>query len=322
MARVPIAELVDPANRLRVRHPSGWIGPAFDVAEHAGLGLHRRRAVGAARAGRLGPAVGRPAPAAAVTVCAPTDRCTVSARLRRSGIGPYPERVPGSVVDLVLIVLIVVFAINGYRQGFVVGLLSFVGFFGGAADRPATGPLLAELLQRAVVPRSSSRSACVFGLALLGQALATWVGVRIRGGIRNRTGQTLDDVGGAVVSVVALLIVVWLVAAPLGSSSLPGLARAVRTSAILHGVDAVMPQQAQALSNELRYDRRHERLPGRLRRPDPDQRAPGPAARTRRWPARRWSRQPSGRWSRSRAARRRATGGSRAPGSCSRPTGC
>lgn len=26
---VPIAELVDPANRFRVRHPSGWLGPAF-----------------------------------------------------------------------------------------------------------------------------------------------------------------------------------------------------------------------------------------------------------------------------------------------------
>lgn len=29
VTRLPVAELVDPANRLRVRHPSGWIGPAF-----------------------------------------------------------------------------------------------------------------------------------------------------------------------------------------------------------------------------------------------------------------------------------------------------
>ena len=29
VARLPIAELVDPRNRVRVRHPSGWIGPAF-----------------------------------------------------------------------------------------------------------------------------------------------------------------------------------------------------------------------------------------------------------------------------------------------------
>lgn len=29
--RVPLSELVDPANRWRVRHPSGWVGPAFGV---------------------------------------------------------------------------------------------------------------------------------------------------------------------------------------------------------------------------------------------------------------------------------------------------
>jgi 8-oxo-dGTP pyrophosphatase MutT (NUDIX family) len=29
VVRLPIGELVDPANRIRVRHPSGWVGPAF-----------------------------------------------------------------------------------------------------------------------------------------------------------------------------------------------------------------------------------------------------------------------------------------------------
>jgi 8-oxo-dGTP pyrophosphatase MutT (NUDIX family) len=29
--RVPLRELVDPVNRLRVRHPSGYVGPAFQV---------------------------------------------------------------------------------------------------------------------------------------------------------------------------------------------------------------------------------------------------------------------------------------------------
>jgi 8-oxo-dGTP pyrophosphatase MutT (NUDIX family) len=31
--RLPVAELVDPDNRLRVRHPSGWVGPAFRVKD-------------------------------------------------------------------------------------------------------------------------------------------------------------------------------------------------------------------------------------------------------------------------------------------------
>lgn len=33
VARVPVAELVDPANRFMVRHPSGFVGPAFGVAD-------------------------------------------------------------------------------------------------------------------------------------------------------------------------------------------------------------------------------------------------------------------------------------------------
>lgn len=31
--RVPIADLADPTNRVRVRHPSGFIGPGFEVAD-------------------------------------------------------------------------------------------------------------------------------------------------------------------------------------------------------------------------------------------------------------------------------------------------
>ncbi|MGY1591031.1 NUDIX hydrolase [Geodermatophilus sp. SYSU D00708] len=32
VARVPLADLADPANRFRTRHPSGFVGPAFGVA--------------------------------------------------------------------------------------------------------------------------------------------------------------------------------------------------------------------------------------------------------------------------------------------------
>ena len=33
VARVPLADLVDPANRLQIMHPSGFPGPAFEVAD-------------------------------------------------------------------------------------------------------------------------------------------------------------------------------------------------------------------------------------------------------------------------------------------------
>jgi S1-C subfamily serine protease len=50
-----------------------------------------------------------------------------------------------------------------------------------------------------------------------------------------------------------VLLVAWLVAAPLGSSPIPGLSRSVRNSALLHGINAVMPSQAKALSDALRH---------------------------------------------------------------------
>ena len=157
----------------------------------------------------------------------------------------------GSLVDVVLLVLMVIFAVNGYRQGFFVGLLSFVGFFGGAAIGLQLGPWLAGF-SHSNLGRVFIALATVFGLAISGQATAGWIGSRIRSVIRSRTAQHLDDAGGAVVSVIALLVVAWLVAAPLGSAALPGLARSVRHSAILHGVNTVMPRQAQALSDGLR----------------------------------------------------------------------
>ena len=33
VARVPVSQLADPSNRGRVRHPSGYVGPAFEVAD-------------------------------------------------------------------------------------------------------------------------------------------------------------------------------------------------------------------------------------------------------------------------------------------------
>jgi S1-C subfamily serine protease len=161
----------------------------------------------------------------------------------------YAERVP--VVDGILILLMLVFAISGYRQGFVIGALSFGGFFSGALIGLQVGPLIARNFTDGVVRIVVSLIA-VFALAVLGQTLAGWLGTRLRRGITSRGGQRIDDLGGAVVSLVAVLLVAWLIAVPLGSSSVPWLNREVRSSALLGGIDQLMPAQAQALSGALR----------------------------------------------------------------------
>lgn len=156
-----------------------------------------------------------------------------------------------SVLDLVIILLMLLFAVSGYRQGFLVGILSFFGFFGGALIGLQLAPLVARHVRddgaRVVVAL-----AVVFGLAVLGQALAGWIGSHLRGSIQSRSGRRADDLGGAVVSVVAVALVAWLVAVPLGSAPMPWLAKSVRDSAVLGGIDQLMPEPVRALSEALR----------------------------------------------------------------------
>jgi S1-C subfamily serine protease len=159
--------------------------------------------------------------------------------------------VSGILVDLALIFLVAIFALNGYRQGFLVGLLSFVGFFSGAILGLQLGPILGRRFTEDPV-RLLVSLATIFALAATGQALAGYLGTRLRNALRNQAARRFDDLGGAFVSGIAVLLVVWLVAAPLASSSIPWLARSVRSSAILGGVDKVMPDAARGLSNSLR----------------------------------------------------------------------
>lgn len=154
-------------------------------------------------------------------------------------------------VDLILVALMLLFAVSGYRQGFLVGALSFVGFFGGALLGLQLAPLLAQHI-RGGGTRVLVSLVVVFGVAVLGQALAGWIGSHLRRTIRSRSGQRVDDVGGAVVSLIAVALVAWLVAVPLASSSMPWLAKSVRGSVVLGGIDDLMPSPARALSQALR----------------------------------------------------------------------
>ncbi|GGQ43602.1 MarP family serine protease [Couchioplanes azureus] len=155
------------------------------------------------------------------------------------------------MVDGLLILLMLVFAISGYRQGFVIGALSFGGFFSGVLIGLQIGPLIANQFADGTV-RLVVSLVTIFALAVLGQTLAGWLGTKVRRAIESRPLQRLDDAGGAVVSLVAVLLVAWLIAVPLGSTPFPEINRQVRSSAVLNGINKLMPDQAEALSAGLR----------------------------------------------------------------------
>lgn len=150
----------------------------------------------------------------------------------------------GSYLDLVLLAVMALFGLNGYLRGFVVGMLSFVGFTGGALLGLQLAPLLANRITD-VVWRLVIALAAVLVVALSGQALANILGSIVREKLKSRRIQVLDNVAGAVLSAVAVLVVGWMIAVPLGTAPLPGVSAQVRDSAIIPVVNRVIPAPAQ-----------------------------------------------------------------------------
>ena len=60
---------------------------------------------------------------------------------------------PGNALDVALAVVGVLFALSGYRQGFVVGVLSFGGFLGGGVLGARLAPQIAAWGPLSDLPR-------------------------------------------------------------------------------------------------------------------------------------------------------------------------
>lgn len=148
---------------------------------------------------------------------------------------------PGDVLDLILLLAALLFAVSGYRQGFVVGILSFVGFLGGGVLGAKAAPGLADFGLLADLPPLVVGLGVVFLAAIVGQLIATIVGAAVRSRLTWKPARTVDAFGGSLVSVVALLLVAWLVGTAVASSPFPTLAGQVRNSVVLQKVDGVVP---------------------------------------------------------------------------------
>ncbi|MET9697093.1 MarP family serine protease [Streptomyces sp. NPDC006529] len=153
-----------------------------------------------------------------------------------------------NVLDILLLVAAVWFAIVGYRQGFVVGILSVTGFLGGGLIAVSLLPLVWDQVtdDKAKVSTTMAVVAVVVVIvcASIGQAFTTHLGNRLRRYITWSPARVVDATGGALVNVMAMLLVAWLIGSALAGTSLPTLGKEVRGSKVLLGVSRVLPDQA------------------------------------------------------------------------------
>ncbi|MCW2759458.1 MAG: peptidase and chymotrypsin/Hap [Nocardioidaceae bacterium] len=149
-----------------------------------------------------------------------------------------------NLLDWLLVVLVLAYAVSGYWQGFVTGVFATVGLVLGGL----LGIWLAPKLLGHLDPTVGVSVLAVFVVlicASFGQAALQYVGGKVREAITWQPVRAIDAVGGAFLSVVAVLVVTWMLGVAISGSRIPGVGPLVRNSVVLGEVDHVMPTQAQ-----------------------------------------------------------------------------
>jgi S1-C subfamily serine protease len=142
-------------------------------------------------------------------------------------------------VDLVIVVILLLAALRGWRTGAIRQVL----WFGGLAVGLVVGVALAPVVARHLAPGSSALVS--LGIVLVATALCAalgqYAGVRVAAGARRIRLGPLDDALGVFVAVVAMALVVWFVGTLAAASRSATLDRGLRNSAILQRLSASLP---------------------------------------------------------------------------------
>jgi S1-C subfamily serine protease len=162
------------------------------------------------------------------------------------------DSVRGDLLDLALVVLAAAFAVSGYRQGFIVGSLSFIGFVGGAVLGAEFGPSISRAIVGGQTQQDVVAVVLLVCAAILGQFVASSIGAAVRQTVTSPSSTILDSIGGAAVSVLSMLLIAWAIGSVLTASSFPVVVGQVDNSVVLGTMDRIMPSQARTMFGDFR----------------------------------------------------------------------
>ena len=152
-----------------------------------------------------------------------------------------------NTVDWILIGALAIFALAGWRQGFVAGVLSFTGFLGGGIAALMWMPSLIKSFVSDETLSVIVLGISVLASAILGQILLSFVGRRLRGLLTWRPVKFVDSFAGSALNVLAFALVGWVIASVL--VFLPGnsIAGQVSQSQVLETLDGLVPNRARII---------------------------------------------------------------------------
>ncbi|HEX6918069.1 MAG TPA: MarP family serine protease [Phycicoccus sp.] len=152
-----------------------------------------------------------------------------------------------AVLDVVLVLLLVLYAWSGWRQGFVSAVLGLVGLLVGAFLALRFVPdLFADHLgvERGTVLGALFLVVVVLAAASLGQGLMLVLAGRLRDTVRAPAARVVDSALGMVAVLAASVLVIWVVAGAVRTSGPQPLRQAVARSTVVTTIDAIVPPAA------------------------------------------------------------------------------
>ncbi len=152
-----------------------------------------------------------------------------------------------NLIDIVVVVVVALAAIQGLRLGAIALVLSFGGFLGGLY----LGARLASITVRWVhsqPARTSVALITMLGVAAFCGLIGRIVGSMAFSRLHRGWFGSADSVLGVVVAVVASLLVAWLLASTLINTPLLGLNNAIDSSRIIRSLDSVLPAPPSVFS--------------------------------------------------------------------------
>ncbi len=157
-----------------------------------------------------------------------------------------------SVLDLLLVIALVIAGVAGSRRGAVHQLSTYAGLGLGLVGGSLLAPRVAELASTTAGQAQLAVATLLVGGAI-GDAVGWLVGARIRRRVRDQRVRRVDTVAGSVVSVGAVLLVVWFLALNLVTGPIAEVSRQIQRSAIVRGLASTLPEPPSLIGEARRF---------------------------------------------------------------------
>jgi S1-C subfamily serine protease len=152
-----------------------------------------------------------------------------------------------NLMDVLILALIALAILGGFRRGAALQLVTYTGLIAGLLLGALLAPKVARLADDQTL-QAALALGTFLAIAGIGDAVGFIIGRRVWAAARASRLSKADSTAGSFVAVVAVLLATWLIALNLASGPVPALSRQIQGSAIVRGLDKLMPEPPSLLT--------------------------------------------------------------------------